>query len=68
MGGLTGKKKKPKPVQEIPAIEISDEVVRGDIESQRLRRRGRSATILAGSALGATQAGTPSRGKTLLGE
>jgi hypothetical protein len=68
MGGLFGSKPKPKPVKEIPAVEIDDEAMAKDEESQKLRRRGRSSTILAGSALGGTQASTPTRGKTLLGE
>lgn len=68
MGGLVGgsKPKAPAVVQE-PAVAIDDDVRTQDEGDAQLRRRGRSATILAaGSPLGTTGTSTAPT-KTLLG-
>ena len=70
MGGIFGgSKPKPAPVvvQE-PAPVIDDAVRNQDMTDQQLRRRGRSATILAGgSPLGTAGGASTAPAKTLLG-
>lgn len=69
MGGLVGgsKPKAPKVVQE-PTVAIDDDVRSQDESDAQLRRRGRSATILAaGSPLGTTGGASTAPVKTLLG-
>lgn len=68
MGGLTGSKPKaPKVVQE-PTVAIDDDVRSQDESDAQLRRRGRSATILAaGAPLGSSGGTSTAPTKTLLG-
>lgn len=68
MGGLMGSKPKAPAVVQEPIPVIDDAARSQDMEDAQLRRRGRSATILAaGSPLG-TNAGTSTApAKTLLG-
>lgn len=69
MGGLFGgaKPKAPAVVQE-PAPVIDDAARNQDMQDANLRRRGRSATILAaGSPLGTTTGPSTAPPKTLLG-
>ena len=70
MGGIFGgaQKPKPTPVAIEPAPVIDDAVRTQDAEDAQLRRRGRSATILAaGSPLGTTTGASTAPAKTLLG-
>jgi hypothetical protein len=71
MGGIFGGAQKPKPpavVQE-PEVAIDDDVRAQDEQDAQLRRRGRSATILAGGTpLGSTGNATTAPAKTLLGQ
>lgn len=69
MGGIFGgaKPKAPAVVQE-PAPVVDDAVREQDANDAQLRRRGRSATILAaGSPLGSTSGASTAPAKTLLG-
>lgn len=72
MGGILGGSQKPKApavVQE-PAVVIDDQQMAQDTEDARLRRRGRSSTVLAsGQGLGGAGATATTQGtKTLLGQ
>lgn len=69
MGGIFGgAKPKPPAVVQEPAPVVDDAVRAQDAEDAQLRRRGRSATILAaGSPLGSTSGASTAPAKTLLG-
>lgn len=69
MGGVFGgsKPKAPAIVQE-PAVVIDDDARAQDADDMSLRRRGRSNTILAGTALGGSAAAQTQGAKTLLGQ
>lgn len=69
MGGIFGgAKPKPPAVVQEPAPVVDDTVRAQDAADAQLRRRGRSATILAaGSPLGSTSGASTAPAKTLLG-
>lgn len=68
MGGVFGasKPKAPAVVQE-PVVVIDDQARSQDADDMNLRRRGRSSTVLAGTALGGSAAAQTQGAKTLLG-